>query len=142
MKSYPVVHFEMPAKNNQRVQKFYENVFGWKIKDTGPDMGNFLLAYTTSTDEATRMPLKAGAINGGFYRENDKDRGVKITILVDDIRKIMKNVEAAGGKILTEPFDLPGVGIFADFIDSEGNRVSLYEDRSPNPTAEQRRLLS
>ena len=35
MKMNPVVHFEMPAKNKKRVKKFYEKVFGWKMKRGG-----------------------------------------------------------------------------------------------------------
>ncbi len=53
---------------------------------------------------------------------------------MDDIREAMKKVEAAGGKGLGggqnpgEPYELPGVGIFATFIDTEGNLATLYQD--------------
>jgi len=52
---------------------------------------------------------------------------------VDDIRKAMKRVEAAGGKVIGgmqnpgEPDDTPGVGLYATFIDTEDNHVSMLQ---------------
>jgi uncharacterized protein len=146
-KTYPVIHFELPASDSERARRFYEEVFGWKVTPLGPDMGDFSLAYTVDTDETSRMPKKAGAINGGFYKRTAPDQQTKISILVDDIHAVMKNVKSAGGRFLpggqgNEVDEIPGVGLFATFVDTEGNQVTVYEDRSPNPTPEQRALLS
>jgi predicted enzyme related to lactoylglutathione lyase len=143
---YPVIHFEMPADDSGRAKHFYETVFGWQVTPMGPEMGDFALAFTTETDPATRMPTKRGAINGGFYSRTDADQQIKLTILVDDIGEMLKRVKAAGGRFVpdadgNEVYELPGVGLFATFVDTEGNAVTIYEDRSPNPTAEQRALL-
>ena len=132
-KMNPVIHFEMPAKDRERVQKFYQSAFGWQTTQLGPEKGNFILAYTTETDE-NRVPKKVGAINGGFYEKTESDQHTRLTILVDDIRKAMEKIESAGGKIIGgaqkpgEPFELPGVGLFATFMDTEGNVASIYED--------------
>jgi uncharacterized protein len=130
----PVMHFEMPAEDTERVRKFYESVFGWKTTQLDPETDDFVLAFTIETDEETRMPKKRGAINGGFYKKTEPDQQVRLTILVDDVREAMKKVEAAGGKVLGggqepgEPYELPGVGLFANFIDTEGNLATLYQD--------------
>jgi uncharacterized protein len=132
-KMSPVIHFEIPAQNMVRIRKFYESAFGWQTTQLSPEMGNFVLAYTTETDE-NRVPKKAGAINGGFYEKTESDQHIRLTILVDDIREAMEKIKAAGGRILGggqklgEPFELPGVGLFATFIDTEGNLVSIYQD--------------
>jgi predicted enzyme related to lactoylglutathione lyase len=118
----------MPAKDTDRVRTFYESVFGWQTRSLGPDAGNFVLAFTTETDETTRMPQKRGAINGGFYPATQSDQQTKLTILVEDIRAAMRKVETAGGQVLGEPFELPGVGLFVSFIDTEGNVVTLNQD--------------
>jgi predicted enzyme related to lactoylglutathione lyase len=60
-----VVHFEMPYDNRERMAKFYETVFGWQTQMLGEDMGNYVLATTTETDE--NGPKNSGAINGGFF---------------------------------------------------------------------------
>jgi predicted enzyme related to lactoylglutathione lyase len=124
----PVIHFEMPAKDQERVRKFYESAFGWQTTPFGPEAGDFVLAFTIETDEKTRMPKKRGAINGGFYKKTKPDEHVRLTILVEDIREAMKKVEAAGGKVLGEPIEMPGVGLFATFTDTEGNLATLNQD--------------
>jgi predicted enzyme related to lactoylglutathione lyase len=124
----PVIHFEMPAEDKERVRKFYESAFGWQTTPLGPELDDFVLAFTIETDEKTRMPKKRGAINGGFYKKTEPGQGVKLTILVEDIQEAIKKIEAAGGKVLGEPFELPGVGLFASFVDTEGNVVSINQD--------------
>jgi uncharacterized protein len=124
----PVIHFEIPAEDSDRMRIFYESAFGWQTIPLGPEMGDFVLALTTETDEETRIPTKRGAINGGFYKTTEPHQPVKFTILVEDIRRAMKRIEGAGGKVLGEPFELPGVGLFVDFRDPEGNVATINQD--------------
>jgi uncharacterized protein len=130
----PVMHFEMPAEDLERVRRFYEGAFGWQTTQLGPEAGDFVLAFTIESDEKTRMPKRPGAINGGFSKRTMPDQHVKVTILVDDIREAMRRVEAAGGKVLGgsqnpgEPDEMPGVGLFAQFMDTEGNVGTIYQD--------------
>jgi predicted enzyme related to lactoylglutathione lyase len=39
----------------------------------------------------------------------------------------MKKVTDAGGKIIGEPQEIPGIGLWVVFTDSEGNRVSMLQ---------------
>jgi predicted enzyme related to lactoylglutathione lyase len=39
----------------------------------------------------------------------------------------MKKISGAGGKVLMEPMEIPGVGQYASFADTEGNRVSILQ---------------
>jgi hypothetical protein len=50
-----------------------------------------------------------------------------VVIAVEDIKDHMKEVEKAGGKVLGEPMDIPGVGQYVSFMDTEGNRVSMLQ---------------
>jgi len=127
MEMNPVIHFEMPAEDRKRMAEFYTKVFGWKTQQLGEDMGNYVLATTTESNE--KGPIKPGAINGGFFpKSNDQPAQYpSVVIQVDDIRKQMKKVEEAGGKVLGEPMDIPGVGSYVSFIDTEGNRVSMLQ---------------
>jgi predicted enzyme related to lactoylglutathione lyase len=123
-----VVHFEMPYTNRDRMAKFYESAFGWQTEKLGEDMGNYVVATTTETGEHHR-PIEPGAINGGFFEKNS-DRSAQypsVVIAVDDIKDAAKKVEAAGGKTLGEPMDIPGVGRYVSFSDTEGNRVSMLQ---------------
>ena len=123
-----MIHFELPASDPLRAGQFYEEAFGWQTTPLGPEMGNFILAFTIETDPETRLPRKGGAINGGFYDRTERDQTVKLTNLVDDIRAAMDRIVAAGGRILGEPFKMPGVGLFVSFVDLDGNAVTINED--------------
>lgn len=126
----PVVHFEMPFDNRDRMATFYEKAFGWQIQMLGAEMGNYVLATTTET--ADGRPKNPGTINGGFFpRKADwPAQHPSIVIAVDDINAAIKQVAAAGGEVLGSPTEIPGVGQYVSFVDTEGNRVSMLE---PNP---------
>ena len=123
----PVVHFELPYDNRERMAKFYESAFGWQTRMLGEEMGNYVLATTTETDESG--PRKPGAINGGFFakRPDWPAQSPSVVIAVDDISESAKKVTEAGGKVLGEPMEIPGVGQYVSFTDTEGNRVSMLQ---------------
>ena len=88
MNMSPVVHFEMPAEDKKRMADFYTNVFGWKTQMLGPEMGDYVLATTTESDETGR-PKNPGAINGGFFPKSD-DKPAQypsVAIAVEDIKE-------------------------------------------------------
>ena len=128
----PVVHFEMPTQDKQRMVAFYAKTFGWKAQMLGPELGDYVLVTTTETDGNSR-PKTPGAINGGFYPKSaDKPAQYpSVVVAVDDIRDSMRKITEAGGKVLGEPMEIPGYGLYVSFFDTEGNRVSMME-----PTAE------
>ena len=75
------------------------------------------------------MIKNPGAINGGFYPKNDEvpDQCPSLVIGVDDIHEAMDNIMGAGGKLLGEPMNIPGHGLYVSFYDTEGNRVSVIQ---------------
>ncbi len=123
-----VVHFEMPADDSKRMADFYSKAFGWETQMLGEEMGNYVLANTTETDE-NGMPKNPGAINGGFYmREKDTPaQHPSVVIGVDDINDAMRKVTEAGGKVLGEPVEIPGYGMYVSFFDTEGNRSGIMQ---------------
>jgi predicted enzyme related to lactoylglutathione lyase len=48
-------------------------------------------------------------------------------IAVNDVREAMQKITAAGGTLLTEPMEIPGVGQYVSFLDTEGNRASILQ---------------
>ena len=123
----PVVHFEMPYDNRERMAEFYESAFGWQTQTLGEDMGNYVLAITTETDE--KGPKKPGAINGGFFQKKPDWPAPypSLVIAVDDIKESARKVRDAGGRVLGEPMEIPGVGQYISFTDTEGNRGSMLQ---------------
>jgi predicted enzyme related to lactoylglutathione lyase len=130
-KMHPVVHFEMPAEDSDRMTAFYETVFGWKAQKLGPEMGHYVVVTTAESDVKPGAP--AGAINGGFFQKKPDwpAQYPSVVIAVDDIASAMRQVGQAGGKVLGEPMEIPGIGRYVSFFDTEGNRVSMLQPNRP-----------
>jgi predicted enzyme related to lactoylglutathione lyase len=124
----PVVHFEMPAEDRKRVADFYTKAFGWQTQFLGPEMGDYVLATTTEPGPDGR-PKTPGAINGGFFPKSDEQPAQypSVVIAVDDIQEHIKKVNQAGGEVLGDPVEIPGVGRYVSFLDTEGNRVGMLQ---------------
>jgi predicted enzyme related to lactoylglutathione lyase len=123
----PVVHFEVPFEQADRIERFYQSVFGWKTQALGAETGSYILATTAgATASGGERP---GAINGGFYPKKPDwpAQYPSIVIAVGDINASMAKVRDSGGKVLGEPMRIPGVGDYVSFFDTEGNRVSMLQ---------------
>ncbi|HEX9719694.1 MAG TPA: VOC family protein [Ramlibacter sp.] len=123
----PVVHFELPYVNRERIARFYESAFGWQTEKLGEEMGNYVLATTARSDAKPGAP--AGAINGGFYPQKPDwpAQHPSVVIAVPDLDAGMARVNSAGGKVLGDPMDIPGVGRYVAFFDTEENRLSMLQ---------------
>lgn len=120
-----VVHFEIPADDVARAKEFYRSVFDWQVQDM-PEM-DYTIVRTTEVDE-NQMPTTAGAINGGLMRRNQDTPAPVLTIDVESIDQALKHVEAAGGRVVRERTEIPGMGAYAYFTDPEGNTLGLWEN--------------
>ncbi len=129
----PVVHFEMPAGDKKRMMDFYGKAFDWKFQVFGPEMGDYVLVTTADVDDKTKMPKEPGRINGGFFQKSETSNwNARMTVGVKDINEAVKKVKDAGGKVDMEPVEIPGVGKYVTFSDTEGNQLSLLQ---PTPMA-------
>jgi predicted enzyme related to lactoylglutathione lyase len=124
----PITHFELPAENSERMVNFYAKAFGWKTRNLGPDMGNYVLV-TTAESDTKGMPSKPGQINGGFFPKGPGNdiKHPSLTVAVDDIKAQMKAVKDAGGKVDGEPVEIPDFGMYVTFVDTEGKRLSMMQ---------------
>lgn len=119
-----VVHFEVPADNMTRAQKFYQTVFDWGI-NAMPDM-DYTIVMTVETDEKLG-PKESGAINGGLFKREDSKKYPVITISVASIDQAAKKITANGGKMVQDRLPVGDMGFTSYFTDSEGNLMGLWE---------------
>lgn len=136
MSKNPVVHFEMPYQDADRVAKFYEQAFGWSMNNLGEQMGNYITAGTADTDQ-NNMVQTPGTINGGLYPLSDapENKAPSVVISVENLDAAIESVTSAGGTMINEPAEIPGIGVWASFRDTEGNRVSILQ---PNPREDEK----
>ena len=111
-----VVHFEIPAKDPEKVTQFYRDAFNWKIEKWGKE--SYWIAYAGPKGEE--------GINGAIYKKDWMDKTVN-TIEVDDLDKYMTKIKNSGGKIVKEPKVIPHVGRIAYGEDPEGNMFGVLE---------------
>lgn len=123
----PVVHFELPYDDAQRITSFYQAAFGWKMQALGAGQGHYVLATTVEGD--TRPDAPRGGIDGGFFPRSADMPGQhpSVVIGVRDIQAAMEAVNQAGGQVLGTPMEIAGVGLYVAFFDTEGNRLSMLQ---------------
>jgi predicted enzyme related to lactoylglutathione lyase len=125
-----VVHFEIHAKDSDKLQKFYQDIFGWDIQDMGPQMGNYRTVTTGKDAPGSQWP----GINGGITpRHGESPKGGEAvnayvcTIEVPDIDKTLEKIQMAGGTVATEKMEVPGVGVLAYRKDPDGNIFGVLQ---------------
>lgn len=123
----PVVHFEIPYKDGERIAKFYQSAFGWELTFLGEHSGNYILAKTADKDAKPGFP--AGSINGGLFpfKTDWPNQFPSIVIGVGDIHESIEKINLFGGTVIGEPMLIPNFGMYVSFLDTEGNRNSIIE---------------
>lgn len=113
----PVVHFEFWTKSPERLSDFYRSAFGWDIRHI-PEMKYWL----------TNSGQKTG-INGGIFspQEGTWPGNVCLYIDVPNLGDAVAQVRSAGGTMIVERQDVPGMGAFALFTDPDGRVNGIWE---------------
>jgi predicted enzyme related to lactoylglutathione lyase len=113
----PVVHWELWSEDPGKVSEFYKRVFGWEIRHI-PEM-NYRLVETGGE----------GGINGGIMKPQAGPWPGKLAfyIDVDDLDAYMAKIKDAGGKIVVDKMDVPGVGQLSLFEDPDGRVLGMWK---------------
>jgi uncharacterized protein len=112
--------FEIPSADFERAIRFYESILGLKLmrEHMGPmQMGVF----------PHQPPQASGCVvHAEGYRPAEQGTVVYLSLSAD-LNGPLARVEKAGGQVLLGKTALPDhMGYFAQFRDSEGNRVGLF----------------
>lgn len=105
------VHFEIPAQDPERAKKFFSDVFGWTFQTGFPDY------HFAMTGEGP-------GIDGAIMK---RPGPVTNAIQVDSIDAYIERVQTSGGTIVVPKTEIPGMGWYANFTDTEGNIHSLWQ---------------
>lgn len=113
MMSKPVVHWEITGKDGKRLQKFYAELFDWKVDANNPM-------------EYGMVNTGGKGINGGIAAaQQGSPGGVTVYVEVDNLEEYLRTAERLGGKTVMPPATVPGGPTIAIFSDPEGNRIGL-----------------
>lgn len=114
-----VVHFEIPARDPDKLRQFYSGVFGWKFKNSAAKN----LQYWNISTGTKHIP----GVNGGMYKKGSKNQTPVNYISTPDINESMAEVERAGGHITVGKKGTANHGWTAIGTDPEGNSIGLFE---------------
>ena len=112
----PVVHWEFWSKDPSKVSDFYSKVFDWKIEPI-PGMDYHF------------VDTQGGGINGGIMKPQDGPwpGNMAFYIDVDDLGSYRERITEAGGKIIVEEQEVPGMGWFSLFSDPDGRVLGIWK---------------
>jgi uncharacterized protein len=110
----PVAWFEILGPDGGNLQKFYTELFGWRIDAANP------MNYGMAAAEE-------GGIPGGIAASQEGDPQITIYIDVPDLQVALADVRRLGGTVVTEPMEVPGGPTLAYFTDPAGNRIGLMK---------------
>lgn len=113
-----VTHFEILGKEAEKLQTFYADLFSWDI-----DANN---EYNYGS-----VPPEGNGIGGGIAASDDGKPQTVIYVEVDAVQPYLDKAVSLGGKVIMERTPIPGMVIFAQFQDPEGNIVGLTEPEVP-----------
>ncbi|HZU50661.1 MAG TPA: VOC family protein [Sphingomicrobium sp.] len=109
------IWYELMTTDSSRAKQFYEAVVGWKIGEAVAEYGGYRMIGRSD-----------GKFAGGLLQLTSEmeQHGARPTWLaylsVDDVDEAVSNIEAAGGKAMMPPFDIPNVGRIAMVSDPQG----------------------
>ena len=114
--SNPITWFEIIGSDAIKLQKFYADVFDWKLSPPAAEMGNYSL-----------LDNEGKGIGGGIGQSFDGNTRVTIYIEVDDPEAYLNKVTKAGGQTLMPVTQVTDGVTIAMFADPEGHVVGLLK---------------
>jgi hypothetical protein len=116
----PVVHFEINARDGGKMQKYYSDLFSWKVDASNPM--NYGLVDTDSGGKG---------IAGGIGQAEDEGISTLFYVEVPDVQAALDRAVSLGGSVIAPVQVIPGMVTVAVFADPEGNQVGIVADQPP-----------
>lgn len=114
---------EIPVSDMERAIKFYEAVFGYKLKRN--QLGPLDMAWFPSHDDA--KGAAGSLVKHEFYKPSPDGVLVYFTSPTSDLESDLAKVEPAGGKIVVPKKPISAeYGYIAVISDTEGNRIAIH----------------
>ncbi len=112
-----IIHFEIPADDPARAEKFFADTFGWTFQKWDGPQEYWLI----------RTGEDGPGIDGGMAKRQNPQHQAMNTIGVASVDDAVEAVKRNGGTIVFEKAAVPGVGWLAYFTDPEGNAFGMME---------------
>lgn len=112
----PVDWFEILGKDGKALVNFYQQAFGWELKDTEAEGFEYFMLDST----VNGSPGAVGSDPSG-------QPAVRFYAGVQDLPKTVEKAESLGAKTIMEPVKVAENTEIAIFIDPQGHTFGLYK---------------
>ena len=120
----PVVHFEIVARDGEKLKGYYAELFGWEIDSSNP-MNYGLI------DRAANVNSEGIGVGGGIGQGPDGYEGhVTFYAEVPDVEESLQRAESLGGTRMMGPEKIMEGVELGQFKDPEGNIIGLIKSAS------------
>ena len=121
---HTLMHFEIPVNDVDKLKRFYEEVFGWKIvQASGPI--EYWVIQTVPVDK-DGMLVRPG-VNGGMYKKQVPESKPVNYFSVESISNFLEKIVKLGGKVTQPKQEVPEIGWIAAAEDPEGDIFALIQ---------------
>jgi predicted enzyme related to lactoylglutathione lyase len=115
--AHPIVHFEIPAQDMERLKQFYSQLLGWKF-EAAPGMPNYMMITPAAQGDG---------INGGLMKKTVPQQTGVNYVMVESVADYAEKAKQLGGQVVVPKTAIPKMGWFAVCLDPEGNPIGLFE---------------
>ncbi|MFA6039542.1 MAG: VOC family protein [Candidatus Peribacteraceae bacterium] len=123
--NHPIVHFDIPAKNIKRAQKFYEALFGWHFHKMAFGVDYWSINVLPESKKQTNAGI---SVQGGMTPRFEESQRMVVYVLVESVDEYIVKTVKLGGKVLVPRTKVPHKGFFSYCEDTEGNMFALWEE--------------
>jgi predicted enzyme related to lactoylglutathione lyase len=114
---HSIDYVELPVTDLAAAQAFYAAAFGWEFVPYGPEYAGIRTSAEAGQEEAGGLRLA---------ETSDVTRGGPFVLLFsDDLDATLAAVTAAGGEVVSGPYEFPGGRRF-HFLDPSGNELGAW----------------
>jgi uncharacterized protein len=108
---------ELMTSDAVAASTFYGQLFGWTVKDMGPQMGGYRVANVGESGVAGIMatPPEAAGVPPMW----------SCYVTVNNVDETLAQARSLGATVCMEPMDVPGVGRMATLKDPQGAVLSI-----------------
>jgi hypothetical protein len=126
MVDHTIVHFEIPARDVEKLRKFYAGAFGWKMQKWEGPMEYWTIETVPMGEKG--MPIRRG-VNGGMYKKEKPEQIPLNYYAVESVDEYVKKIKTMGGKIIQPKMEVTGMGWEALAADPEGNVFGIFQSK-------------
>jgi uncharacterized protein len=112
-----VAYLQIPAADTRVSGRFYEEVFGWRIRERSDGVRAF--------DDTT------GQVSGEWVvgRVPTREPGILAYVLVDNVEATLEKIAGLGGEVVTPLTPQKEGEAIATFRDPGGNELGIFHQR-------------